>query len=340
MSMGLSHPCDRIANAPRRINISRCKFSYENKSYNIVLNQVKSHNYIQICFGDLYINGKFSKQIVVKTYESNNTNDFDKDVYIGLIDEIEIHTKIESTIGYSNYFSHMLFHFWTDTFIGIIYDYFGTSLDKTDMTQYSSKCKIQMIQQIINQINFLQQNDIYHGDLKPGNICITSNGDAILIDFGIGYFKDFYCTPKINAKYNTTITAGSPEYKEIFLAYRAGKEYPKELFDKSQHFAIAGLIFGILINNPTLYFSKCYKIIKLLKSPNENLENLNLAERFKYFNEDFCSLMCDFISEQLDLIPPLNKFKTILLDMLEYDYKKRLNLDLIVKQIEEIDILN
>ncbi len=113
--------------------MTRCKFSYEGESYKIVLHEVKSHNCIKICFGDLYINGQFNKQIVVKAYESISINHFDFDAYTGLVDEIEIHTKIESKIGYSKYFSHMLFHYWNETSIGVIYDYFGTTLEKIDI---------------------------------------------------------------------------------------------------------------------------------------------------------------------------------------------------------------
>jgi serine/threonine protein kinase len=336
--MDFSHPCDKIANAPRRIKMSKCKFTYENSSYHILLKKVKTHNEIKIFFGDLYLNGELSKQIVIKVYEPLSPDLFDLDLYTGLVEEIEIHTMIESKIGYSNYYSHMLFHFWTETCVGIIYDYFGTTLCTTDLLNYSLKDKTQMILQLINQINFLQQNDIYHGDLKPQNICITPNGEIVLIDFGIGYLKEFYCDFKLKTKYNTTITSGSPEYISIYLDYCAGKEYPKELFDKSQHFAIGGLIFGILINNPGLYFIKSFNIINSLKNKNENLENLNLANRFKYFNEDFCKIICDFISKELDKNTELNSFIPIILNMFEYDYKKRLNFEEIIKQIEKIEL--
>jgi serine/threonine protein kinase len=336
--MDFIHQCEKIANAPRRINISRCEFNYENRSYHLVLHKVKSHNKIKIYFGDLYINGELSKQIVVKAYESLSLDLFDLDIYSGLVEEIQIHSMIESKIGYSNYNSHMLFHFCTETCIGIIYDYFGTTLDKTDLSKYSLKSRILMVLQLINQINFLQQNDIYHGDLKPPNICITPNDEIVLIDFGIGYLKEFYCDYKLQIKYNTNVAAGSPEYNSIYLEYHAGKEYPKELFDKSQHFAIGGLIYEILISNPSIYFKKCCKIMNMLKSPNENLENLNLPNRFKYFNQDFCKIICDFISQELDTKPELQFFKPIILNMFEYDYKKRLNLEEIIQQIQKIEL--
>lgn len=337
--MDLSHPCDQIANAPRRVHMSKCKFSYQGIPYQVVITKVKSHNNLNICFGDLHSNGEFSKKIVIKAYETAYAN-FNPNVYDGLIEEIDTHSKIENKIGCSNYFSHMLFHYYTDTCIGIIFDDFGITLDKTDLTRYSPKTKVLMCLQLINQINFLQSNDIYHGDLKPANICVRPNGEAILIDFGIAYLKEFYCVPKLKTKYNTTINSGSPEYLSIYLEFRAGKEYPKELFDKSQHYAVGGLVFGILINNPGLYFSKCLKIINGLKLPYENIDNLNLISRFKYFNEQFSKEICEFIGEELDKIPELNSFKPILLNMFEYDYQKRLNLDLIAEQIEQIDILN
>jgi serine/threonine protein kinase len=357
--MDLLHLCGKIANAPRRVHMTRCKFMYQENSYEVLVDKIISHNYIKICFAVLYINNRFSKRVVIKTYEplsfrSTRTSgtkrtsgaldyspeEFDPDLYSGLIDEIEIHTIIESKIGYSKYYSHMLFHYWTDKSIGIIYDDFGDTLCKTNMSMYSLGAKKKMLLQLINQINFLQQNEIYHGDLKPANICVTSNGDIVLIDFGIGYFKEFYCDTKLKTKYNTTITSGSPEYISIYLGYSAGKEYPKELFDKSQHFAIGGLIFGILVGNPELYFSKCYKIINLLKKSNEDLENLNPANRFKYFNEEFSKTICDFISKEFESKPELHSFKPIILNMFEYDYNKRLDLEEIINQIQKIDELS
>ncbi len=332
--MDFSHGCDRIANAPRRINISKCKFTYQDIQYEVVIKKVKSHNNLKICYGDLNSNGEFNKKIVIKTYEPNDLFDFNQGFYDELVDEIDNHSKIESKIGYSNYFSHMLFHYWTDTYIGIIFDDFGTTLESIDLFDYSLKSKILIILQLIKQINFLQENEIYHGDLKPANVCITSDGQAVLIDFGIGYLKDFYS----NTIYNTTITSGSPEYMGIHLNYLSKKQYPKELFDKSQHFAISGLIFGILINNPKLYFSKCLNVLNLLKDPNENLRHLNFTNRFKYFNEKFSTIICEFIEEELEKNPSLTQFKPILLNMFEYDYKKRSSLNLIIEQIEQINI--
>jgi serine/threonine protein kinase len=335
--MNLSHPCDPIANAPRRIHIEKCRFNYENKSYRIVINKLEIHNNLKICFADLYLNEQFNKKIVIKAYGSTNSKHLNQDLYNVLVDEIKNHSEIEAKVGYSNYFSHMLFHFWTKHHIGIIFDDFGTTLDKINITNYSLKYKIQMVSQLISQVNFLQENNIYHGDLKPSNICMGPDGNIVLIDFGIGYLEEYHSNKMLNIKYNTTITSGSSEYSKIYFEYCAGNEFPKELFDKSQHFAVGGLIFGILTNKPTSYFSKCLEILISLKNPNEKLEKLNLPNRFKYFNKQFSNAICEFISKELDTVPELIQFKPILLNMFEYDYTKRQSLNLIASQFEKIN---
>lgn len=327
---------ERLKNAPRRIRLSCSKFDFNDISYNIVTQRIKTHNRLNICYGELEGSDGLIKQIVVKIYEQNGPHT-DTDLFIGLIDEIEAHTKIELTIGFDGYQSHMLYWFATKHGIGIIFNDLGYPLDKIDMLQFDLKTKKLMCLQLVLQINYLQTNNIYHGDIKPPNICVRPDGNVALIDFGIAYFETSYNKPFVSQiYYDTTITSGSPEYAQIYRKQKNDEPFPKELFDKSQHWALAGLIFGILIDNPKLYFSKSFELIKTFKLPNENLEIGNLSKRFSYFNEEFSNCIKKFIEAKL---PPIyHKFKPIILNMFEYDHTKRAGLDVIIEQIKAIDL--
>jgi len=254
------------------------------------------------------------------------------------LDEIEVHAEIEKRIGYSSYPSHMLFFFATKQGIGIIFDNLGLQLDKTNLYMFDFKIKKLMILQLLLQVNCLQKNNIYHGDLKPPNICISVDGKLSLIDFGIAYIESTNDNTfeLSNIHYNTTITSGSPEYKLIYEQQESKSPFPKELFDKSELWAIGGLIIGILLNDATIYFNKSLELLNLLKFPNENLETSDLSTRFSYFNQNFCDCIKQFIN--FNLSDCYDQFKPIILNMFEFDHTKRETLENIIKQIELIDL--
>jgi len=322
---------ESIEKIPRRIYLLNCKFDFNNISYTITVDKIKSHNKLNICYGKLIGSDGSDKQIVIKMYEQSNSQ-FDQDTFTNLLDEIELHGKIEEKIGYLSYSSHMLFFFATEQNIGIIFDNLGSQLDKINLNIFNFVTKKQMILQLLQQINFLQINDIFHGDIKPQNICVSLDGKLSLVDFGISYCKSYFDNKE--TFYNTTWTSGSPEYGLIYCKQKAGDPYPKELFDKSQHFALAGLIFGILLNDPDIYFSKSLQLVNMLKSPNENLEILNLERRFRYFNEKFSLEIKQFIESKIP--EQHSEFTPILLNMFEFNYELRSSLDTIIKQIELI----
>lgn len=328
----------RIKNIPRRIKIIYSEFNYNDISYGIITNKIKSHNDLDILYGKLIGSDNSNKQIVIKIYEQNGSS-VSTDLYVGLLEEIELHSNIEKLIGYESYPSHMLYWFATKHKIGIIFDDLGIQLDQIDLTKFDFKIKKNMILQLLGQVNYLQKSNIYHGDLKPPNICVDSNGEISLIDFGISYLELNYNKLSLtHIYYNTTLTSGSPEYAQIYLEQKANNPFPKELFDKSQHWALGGLILGILINDPKIYFFKTLEIINKLKLRNENLEINNLERRFRYFNEIFSDCIKQFINLKLLECPEYcDKFKPIILNMFEFDHKERDKLDIVIKQIEKID---
>lgn len=323
-----------LENIPRRINMFQSKFNFNDISYNVKILKFKEHNKLNIYYAELQSNvDKPNRQIIVKMYEELNKS-IDEDIYMGLLDEIDAHWKIEKSIGYDSYPSHMLFYFVSLRGIGIIYDYLGCTFENVNLKQYNFKIKKQMILDLLSQVDLLQKNDIYHADLKPQNICIGNNGQLTLIDFGICYFKSYYTNNE--SLYDTTITCGSPEFASIYLNDISRNTFPKEMFDKSQYFALGGLILGILLDEPNIYFTKSFEILNNLKHPNDNLEVSNLEKRFNYFNLDFCEKIKQFIN--LKLSEPYSDFKSIILNMFEYDFNSRLSIDLIITQIEKIDL--
>jgi len=64
-----------------------------------------------------------------------------------------------------------------------------------------------MLHQILNILNFLQENNIIHGDIKPQNITMTANKKIYLIDFG-------FATPynKYTQCYSGTYEFSHPNY--------------------------------------------------------------------------------------------------------------------------------
>ena len=75
-----------------------------------------------------------------------------------------------------------------------------------------------MLRQILNILNFLQENNIIHGDIKPQNITMTANKKIYLIDFG-------FATPynKYTQSYSGTYEFSHPNYltweKQIDYSY-------------------------------------------------------------------------------------------------------------------------
>lgn len=74
--------------------------------------------------------------------------------------------------------------------------------------------------QISKALTFMHKHHMLHLDLKPGNVMLRSNGDAVLIDFGLSKQYDENGEPESS----TTIGGGTPGYAPIEQAnYREGK---------------------------------------------------------------------------------------------------------------------
>lgn len=77
--------------------------------------------------------------------------------------------------------------------------------------------------QIADALSFMHENRMLHLDLKPSNIMLRRNGEAVLIDFGLS--KQY--TASGEPESSTRVGSGTPGYAPLEQAnYREGKDFP------------------------------------------------------------------------------------------------------------------
>lgn len=82
---------------------------------------------------------------------------------------------------------------------------------------------LKYVRQIASALTYMHAHKMLHLDLKPGNIMLRRNGDAVLIDFGLSKQYDEDGRPETS----TTVGRGTPGYAPIEQAtYREGKGFP------------------------------------------------------------------------------------------------------------------
>lgn len=101
----------------------------------------------------------------------------------------------------------------------------GGSLDKliADKNGLSLFEANPIIKQIASALGYMHSKKMLHLDLKPANVMLNKNGDAILIDFGLTKEFDEKGVPESS----TTIGHGTPGYAPIEQAnYQSGQGFP------------------------------------------------------------------------------------------------------------------
>lgn len=79
------------------------------------------------------------------------------------------------------------------------------------------------VMQMGSALSFMHQNKMLHLDLKPKNVMLNSNGDAILIDFGLSKQYDKSGEPESS----TTVGRGTPGYAPLEQStYQNGHGFP------------------------------------------------------------------------------------------------------------------
>ena len=82
---------------------------------------------------------------------------------------------------------------------------------------------VKYAKQIGSALSYMHAHKMLHLDLKPGNVMLRKNGDAVLIDFGLSKQYDDNGNPETS----TTIGGGTPGYAPIEQSdYHEGKSFP------------------------------------------------------------------------------------------------------------------
>jgi serine/threonine protein kinase len=224
--------------------------------------------------------------------------------------------------------------FYDDINFILIYDYFGKTLNKEyDIKNLNYINKITIFKDIIDWCIVLHESGIIHNDIKPDNICIDDN-KGILVDYGISYIINNY---NKGIEFNTTLWSASPEYLQIALYLENKIQLNADIenmFNKSQHYALAGLIIGLLTNDIYIFYKTIYKYIY------SNQED-NMKIRFNKYNKSNLDKIKRNIDNITKLIRENNQYVSeeiieIINNMLEYEYDKRISLEEISLKLEKI----
>lgn len=117
----------------------------------------------------------------------------------------------------------------------------GGSLDKKieQNQKLNEKQCIELTKQIGSAVSFMHDNMMLHLDLKPSNIMLKQNGDAVLIDFGLS--KQY--TENGEPETLTKVGGGTPGYAPLEqISYRDGKGFPVTM----DVYALGGTMYKML----------------------------------------------------------------------------------------------
>ena len=82
---------------------------------------------------------------------------------------------------------------------------------------------LRLFQQVASALDFMHAHKMLHLDVKPANVMLRANGEAVLIDFGLS--KQY--TEGGEPESSTTVGGGTPGYAPIEQAnYRQGRDFP------------------------------------------------------------------------------------------------------------------
>ena len=141
-----------------------------------------------------------------------------------------------------------------------------------------------IISNIILILEYLNDNNIIHSDLKPENLIFDNKGYINLIDFGIAIEN--------NPSYEIKKIKGTP-------FYIAPELINKNTYDFSiDYFALGVITYELIFNKKPFIGKNKKEIIYQILNKNINLNENDLPEEFKGNY-----LICDFINKLLKKIP-------------------------------------
>jgi len=319
------------------------EFTADDKEYILLFNKyIGNGTSAEVHLFNMYVKQLnetiFVKQIVIKDFIDDD----------GYNDEIEIALLLKKRIQDENFKKHILLYYDNDNKC-ILYNYLGTKIDNHMISKLCLKEKLIIMKQLIDQAIILADNNFIHNDIKPENIVceIDKNGkltNIYMIDYGLIYeYPHDYLRCSI---LNTTVWSGSPEYLMIAKIISQNKENRKQglvdsvedindMLFKSQYYALAGIMIGLLMNDIYFHFNNIHELVK-------TDEEIDMIERFKNYDERTINIYQQMIKRELNK----NKLnynsyiyhylKNIIFNMLEYEYKKRFSLKKISSRIQDL----
>ena len=250
-------------------------------------------------------------------------------------------------------FKKHLFLYCDDKTYCIMYNYLGKRINNDFIIDLTLEQKIDIIIQIIEQSIKLHDSNLLQNDIKPENIVFDIKENNILsvsvIDWGILY--NFPTDFIKGYKFDTTLWSASPEYLKIAqlsndiepllthktesnIRFIEDRYYDdiKDIFFKSQHFAISGIIIGLFVNNIAFYFETLLKYVNIE-------ETYNMELKYSQFTKSTMSKIIKKINDKLtesEIYYGKNIFdrvKNLIFSMLEYDYNKRIKLNDVMTEL-------
>lgn len=117
----------------------------------------------------------------------------------------------------------------------------GMNLEKAiaKLGGMDEKRTVRIMNEVCSAVQFMHDHKMLHLDIKPGNIMLRNNDDAVLIDFGLSKQYD----SKGNPDSSTNVGLGTPGYAPIEQStYHDGKGFPVTM----DVYALGGTLFKML----------------------------------------------------------------------------------------------
>lgn len=325
-------------------------FSHDDDHYIVKnINSILDCSDKNITCGELYKNNVFLKKIIIKNIYHKMNYYHEKKIHEGIFQRLPKH-------------DYQLL-FYDDDAHCLIFEYGGNVINKIDWCSISLDKKLDIILKILNDINDLIKVGILHNDIKTDNIVYDEQNDIVkLIDYGIAHLIPEDANN--DEVLDTTFYSLSPEYvliNKICMTKQMPYDYMYiynnlELLDdthklyinlasKLQHFALGGIIIGILLSDFTFYEDIFMNIFEY----NRRFEYTRVIfDRFTTITKHNVKILCNILQGKLSVLCNMYHSDVIcellrdtIMNMFEFNYDKKKSLDEIIANFGNVkNLLN
>lgn len=209
--------------------------------------------------------------------------------------------------------------------------------------KFTNKEKLKIILQISSAIEYLHAKKIYHGDIKPQNILLDKEKNAILCDFSLSANFNVkthpkntlgYCTPF--ELYNQKFFKTAKRLKLLFHSCLNNRVNPEDYFNENKKILLEDgassdiWAFAILISE--IIFERHIFNTKEVESIEEKIENylyeyekllsdphIYLTLKFERLNVWLQHLLCNMLQIDPNKRPTAKKIKCLIAGLLVYE---------------------